>query len=73
MQGPKSNPDPDEDCDTGSPERGQFIRDLSMSRNARILSYWKAKAKREMLVYVVQAGLKLDSGLTNPAGVTGVS
>lgn len=31
-----------------------------MSRNARILSYWKAKAKREMLVYVVQAGLKLD-------------
>lgn len=51
---------------------GQFIRDLSMSRNARI-SYWKAKAKREMLVYVVQAGLKLDPGLTNPAGVTGVS
>lgn len=44
-----------------------------MSRDARILSYWKAKAKREVLVYVVQAGLKLDSGLTNPAGVTGMS
>lgn len=26
-----------------------------------------------MLAYVVQASLKLDSGVTNPAGVTGVS
>lgn len=71
MQGPKLNPDPNGDCDIGW-EVGRFIRDLNMSRDSREFFPTGRSRPREMLVYVVHAGLKLDSGVTNPAGVTGV-